>query len=89
MPEVYDDVAIDRQSEDSGTGAMGFPPLRETKKKMPVMRAGGRNLQAKKNGDYFFSSGFLAFFILQLKNINAGANLRLIVGTVHGRQCRI
>jgi hypothetical protein len=33
-PEVYDDVAIDRQSEDSGTGAMGFPLLRETKKKM-------------------------------------------------------
>ena len=32
-PEVYDNVAIDRQSEDSGSGAMGFPPLRETKKK--------------------------------------------------------
>jgi hypothetical protein len=34
MPEVYDDVAIDRQSEDSGSGAMGFPLLREMKKKI-------------------------------------------------------
>jgi hypothetical protein len=33
-PDVYDNGAIDRQREDSGSGAMGFPPLRETKKKM-------------------------------------------------------
>jgi hypothetical protein len=43
-----------------------------------------RNLQVKKNRGYFFSSGFFAFLVLQLKNINAGATLRLIVGTVLG-----
>jgi hypothetical protein len=34
-----------------------------------------RNLQAKKNGGYFFSSGFFGFLVLQLENINAGATV--------------
>ena len=61
-PEVHDDVAIDRQSEDSGSGAIRFRQICESEEKTPLEWPFPGIFKQKRMVVIFLARAFLAFY---------------------------